>query len=70
MNSKPETSPRRCLKCSKSFDSTGPANRLCHGCARGNQEVRTATRCESQGATISSDAVARLERRIEQEART
>lgn len=29
---KPQKSPRVCLKCQKTFESTGPGNRICMRC--------------------------------------
>jgi len=31
---------RTCIKCSKSFDSTGPGNRICPPCQRNNSRLR------------------------------
>jgi hypothetical protein len=31
-SSPPDTTPRNCLRCQKTFDSEGPHNRLCNPC--------------------------------------
>jgi hypothetical protein len=31
-SSPPDTTPRNCLRCTKTFDSEGPHNRLCNSC--------------------------------------
>ena len=31
-SSPPDTTPRNCLRCQKTFDSEGPHNRLCNSC--------------------------------------
>jgi hypothetical protein len=31
-SSSPDTTPRNCLRCQKTFDSEGPHNRLCNSC--------------------------------------
>ena len=41
----PETLPRVCLRCGKTFASTGPANRICKKCGPLNAAVRE-PRCE------------------------
>lgn len=33
------STPRSCLKCSKTFLSLGPFNRLCERCRRSNEEL-------------------------------
>jgi len=33
------TSPRTCLRCGKSFPSTGPGNRICRHCAELNRKM-------------------------------
>lgn len=33
---RPRIAKRKCLKCSKSFDSTGPGNRICTRCVADN----------------------------------
>jgi len=33
---KPNTTPRACLRCNKTFDSEGPHNRLCSPCRTAN----------------------------------
>ena len=38
------TKPRTCLKCSKSFLSVGPANRICPPCSRDNARLRLTER--------------------------
>jgi len=40
--------PRSCLKCSKTFDSTGPGNRICTSCNRKNARVQI-SEAELQG---------------------
>ena len=37
---KAPTTPRKCLKCSEAFPSTGPGNRICTGCDEQNSKVR------------------------------
>lgn len=32
--------PRACLKCDKTFDSSGPGNRICPPCQRSNSRIR------------------------------
>jgi hypothetical protein len=33
---KPNTTPRKCLRCQKTFDSEGPHNRMCGSCRNVN----------------------------------
>lgn len=35
----PDAKPRTCLKCGKTFDSTGPGNRICPRCNRENDKL-------------------------------
>lgn len=49
---KPETTKRDCLKCGRTFNSTGPWNRCCIPCQKSNERA-VAPRCEHLGGLVS-----------------
>lgn len=52
---KPATTKRKCLKCGRSFASTGLGNRICIACGKRNRDFNQAARCESLGASMASE---------------
>ncbi len=51
-----QTTPRTCLRCGITFESTGPGNRICGPCSRGKEAgIKTANRGASRKGGINGN---------------